>query len=53
MARTLLLVAMFSAMVGYILGHLCEHRPRLHAVMVVCWGVSFVVAAAVLTTAAP
>jgi hypothetical protein len=52
-AQTLLIVAMLSAMAGYILGYLCERRPHLHTIMVVCWGVSFVVAAAVPTTAAP
>ena len=53
MAQTLLIVAMLSAMAGYILGYLCERRPHLHTVMVVCWGVSFVVAAFMLTTTAP
>jgi hypothetical protein len=52
-ALTLFFVAMLSAMAGYILGYLCERWPRLHSVMVVCWVVSFAVAASMLTTTAP
>ena len=53
MAQTLLIAAMLSAMAGYILGYLCERRPRLRTVMVVCWVVSFAAAATMLTTTAP